>query len=306
MRTSGSEVCLTSPSNEAKDVSYALGTRFLQLPARASRDGAPGESAVGTAVHVELLSRFVEEAGETTPPYLSVAFEPATGEVLDCRAVPHSQGCKAYEEVLWGFIEAYLQRLDRRKAESAESVEEHKPALLTTTDSALADYIFGLLQGCGMDILCVDAAAQKVQWPSRSLQAASTQTASGNAGEGEPTLAIATVFRNTLTSLVVSGRVQSTLSTGQREEERVAEPASELSPASSLPGGLTQLGACHEESCQRLAPRNRLKRCSGCKVMRYCGAACQKKHWTLGRHKKGCKDIQAINAAWTTASLPDA
>lgn len=301
MQPSGSEVSL---SNEAEDVWYVLGTRFLQLPARASRDGAPGESAVGTAVHVELLGRL--EAGETTPPYLSVAFEPATGEVLDCRAVPQSQGCKAYEEVLWGFIEAYLQRLDQRKAESAESVEEHKPALLTTTDSALADYIFGLLQGCGMDISCVDAAVQKVQWPSPSLQAVFKQTASGSAWEAEPTLAIDTVLRHTLTSLVVSGRVQSTLSTGQHEEERDAEPVSEVSPVGLLPGGLMQLGACHEESCQRLAPTTLLKRCSGCKVMRYCGAACQKRHWKLGGHRKGCKDIQAINAAWTTASLPDA
>jgi hypothetical protein len=64
--------------------------------------------------------------------------------------------------------------------------------------------------------------------------------------------------------------------------------------------GLQLLGACHDTKCGKLLPRRQLKRCSACKVMMYCSAACQARHWNQGGHKRGCKDIQAMNALWDT------
>ena len=141
---------------------YAMGSEFLRLPARASRDGdQPGE-VVGTAIHVELLGY------SATPPYLAVAFEPATGAVVDCRSVRCRGAFEAYEEVLWGLIGSYMHALDRRTGPSSGAALRHKPAVISTTDSALADYMFGLLQGCGCGVVCVGATAS-VQWPSARL-----------------------------------------------------------------------------------------------------------------------------------------
>lgn len=35
-------------------------------------------------------------------------------------------------------------------------------------------------------------------------------------------------------------------------------------------------------------------RCSGCKVARFCGVACQKKAWVKGYHKRVCKMYQDV------------
>ena len=42
-----------------------MGSEFLRLPARASRDGVQPGEVVGTAIHVELLGY------SATPPYLA-------------------------------------------------------------------------------------------------------------------------------------------------------------------------------------------------------------------------------------------
>ena len=116
-----------------------MGHFFLQLPARATRDfvatevpalsstdGEPGLQTavstqasgseetpppVGTAVHLEVLCH-MGPTGCTAPPYLALAFEPATATVLCCKPLPvtFSTGFDAYEEVFWGFLEAYMQR----------------------------------------------------------------------------------------------------------------------------------------------------------------------------------------------------
>ena len=160
---------------------YAMGSEFLRLPARASRDGdQPGE-VVGTAIHVELLGY------SATPPYLAVAFEPATGAVVDCRSVRCPGAFEAYEEVLWGLIGSYMRALDRRTGPSSGAALRHKPAVISTTDSALADYMFGLLQGCGCGVVCVGATAS-VQWPSARLASLLSKrgTGGGTGGSASP------------------------------------------------------------------------------------------------------------------------
>lgn len=156
---------------------YAMGSEFLRLPARASRDGdQPGE-VVGTAIHVELLGY------SATPPYLAVAFEPATGAVVDCRSVRCPGAFEAYEEVLWGLIGSYMRALDRRTGPSSGAALRHKPAVISTTDSALADYMFGLLQGCGCGVVCVGATAS-VQWPSARLASLLSKRGTGGGTGG--------------------------------------------------------------------------------------------------------------------------
>ena len=149
-------------SDDAKDEWYELGSKFLQLPARATRDGAAelDETAVpvGTAVHVELFGR---QGVPCSPPYMSLAIEPSTGVVVSCRRVMHTTGFEGYEDVLWGLIEDFIARNNRIAA--GDSTLHHKPATLTSTDGALADYIFGLLQGCGMDVVHVDGKTQRAQ-----------------------------------------------------------------------------------------------------------------------------------------------
>ena len=312
---------------------YALGSAFLKLPARASREGQSSSDVVGTAIHVEVLGRSAE------PPYLSVAFEPATGDVLDCRAVgtkPRPDAFDVYEEVIWGIIGSYMDKLSA----GDDAADRHKPVNITTTDSALADYMFGLLQGCGCDVVCIDA-TQKVQWPSARLLAGvgalpgpdadadAAPPASASAPEA-PT--VSSVQERVLAELVASGRVAAALEEGavtacgalslSAPPEEAAEAASNGAAAAPSDGGaaaepsagagrparspLVLLGACHYQECARVAPRRALKRCSACKRMVYCSAACQRKHWDAG-HRTACKDIQQMNlqqasgagAAWT-------
>jgi hypothetical protein len=118
----------TQQPQEDGDQWYAMGSEFLRLPARASRDGdRPGE-VVGTAIHVELFGY------SATPPYLAVAFEPATGAVVDCRCVRCPGAFEAYEEVMWGLIGSYMKALDRRTGPTDPASVRHKPANIFTTD----------------------------------------------------------------------------------------------------------------------------------------------------------------------------
>ena len=57
------------------------------------------------------------------------------------------------------------------------------------------------------------------------------------------------------------------------------------------------LGACHHAECGKLLPRRKLKRCSACKVMLYCSAACQAENWTAGGHRQVCRELQSMREA---------
>ena len=98
-KPSNGPVSAPATAGDQQDAWYALGSRFLQLPARATRDGdaerGEAPTPVGTAVHVELFA----PAGASAPPYLAIAFEPATGEVISCRRVDCTTGFDGYEEV---------------------------------------------------------------------------------------------------------------------------------------------------------------------------------------------------------------
>ena len=298
---------------------YELGSRFLRLPARATRDGSrPGE-VVGTAVHVDLYGRPSGEAA------LAVAVEPATGEVLCLRAIHGSSAFEAYEEAFWGVICAYLRR------EPAS-----KPASLTSSDRALADYMFGLLQGCGTDVACIDASSQRVQWPASLLretlrlphpQPATEERAAARpapaeppapthslpaffqpepepaaeAGRAEDAPLVADVMAAVVEALAASGEASALLRGAAGEEgrgagERGAAPAGNLGTAHG-PEQLVLLGACHHAECGKLLPRRKLKRCSACKVMLYCSAACQAENWTAGGHRQVCRELQSMREA---------
>jgi hypothetical protein len=45
---------------------------------------------------------------------------------------------------------------------------------------------------------------------------------------------------------------------------------------------------CCNAGCEFVAHLKAFKVCPQCKTARYCGAACQKQHWTAGRHKDKC------------------
>ena len=280
------EASLDSPPADTKhDAWYELGSQFLKLPARATRDGESA-TAVGTAVHVELIGRL--DVGE--PPYLALAFEPSTGEVVVCHRVDHTTGFDGYEEVLWAFIEAYIKRLEQRYA--SDRALYHKPATLTTTDSALADYIFGLLQGCGMDAIHIDARTQRVQWAADDLR--TDDGAPSASGQPQSTADAAPfvqdVMERVLADLVDSGRAAAALNgSSGTAQQGVVQPPGRVQ--------LVPIGACHNDSCGRLLSRSKLKRCSACKRMYYCSTACQLQHWRYGGHKEGCKDIQEIHAS---------
>lgn len=262
------ESLLAAPERQEGGAEYSaeeqVGTSFLSLPARASRDGDDGEAAVGTAVHCELAC-----ALGGGPPFICVAFEPATGDVLVAPAPAGSTGFQVYEEVVWSVMAAYMEKAGPQVA--------YKPSNITTTDSGLADYMFGLLQGCGCDVMCVDGATQRVQWPATRL---ARLVPGGAIGEHAPL--VREVTEALLEELVSSGRARELLGDG----------------AGAPPTGLVLAGSCHDGECGKLAPRRGLKRCSACKRTTYCSAACQARHWKAG-HRVKCKDIQAINAPLT-------
>jgi TPR repeat protein len=45
---------------------------------------------------------------------------------------------------------------------------------------------------------------------------------------------------------------------------------------------------CRNEGCQVVGLLKDFKVCPQCKTARYCGAMCQKQHWTEGGHKETC------------------
>jgi hypothetical protein len=225
------------------DRSYALGSKFLGLPARASRDGDEGSNpVVGTSVHMEL---YAARAEHCRPPYLAIAFEPSTALVISCRAVSARTAAEAYDATLWHFIEAYLDGVERT----------HRPATLTFSDVGLADYIFGVIQGCGTDVACISP-SQPVQWPA----------------EGTPMV----------------GEALATALTGLRASGIIREA---LSSAAEADAALVPVGACHDGQCGAMVERAALKRCSACKATRYCSAACQQRHWP--EHRAGCRELVA-------------
>jgi len=49
-------------------------------------------------------------------------------------------------------------------------------------------------------------------------------------------------------------------------------------------------GVCYEscDNCETLLEIHLLKKCGGCKKIRYCSPECAKEHWNKGGHKKVC------------------
>jgi hypothetical protein len=45
---------------------------------------------------------------------------------------------------------------------------------------------------------------------------------------------------------------------------------------------------CSNNGCEVAGHWKDFKACPQCKTARYCGAACQKEHWTTGGHKEKC------------------
>ncbi|PNH08336.1 hypothetical protein TSOC_005078 [Tetrabaena socialis] len=71
-------------------------------------------------------------------------------------------------------------------------------------------------------------------------------------------------------------------------------------------GGLPQwpprvLRLCGNPGCRNFAgPAEAdlpLRKCSGCKAVRYCGASCQQQHWREGGHKEACAQLKAATQA---------
>jgi len=52
---------------------------------------------------------------------------------------------------------------------------------------------------------------------------------------------------------------------------------------------------CFNDGCQVVGHLKDFKVCPQCKTARYCGAACQKEHWTAGGHKVTCGTFVAQN-----------
>ncbi|KAG2486439.1 hypothetical protein HYH03_014886 [Edaphochlamys debaryana] len=85
-------------------------------------------------------------------------------------------------------------------------------------------------------------------------------------------------------------------------EAEAAVVAAPLPPLLAPPPAvrvLTQLLACGGPGCDSFGGRSEaelpLKRCGGCKAVRYCGSACQRAHWRLG-HRAECGAMAAAAA----------
>ena len=260
-------------AEEVEDAHYALGQRFLGLVARASREdpeGAPGAGrVVGTALHVAVvgpgLGGGAGAVGGRAPPSCGcVCLEPSTGEVVDVRVLEGARAgvaMEAFEEALWGVVEGHL----RRVGPEAQGGQGWKPALLTTFDVALADYLHALLQGSGTDVVCVGRGdGVPVQFP----------RGTGGCEEGDdaaPPPLLCDAVDGAVARLVMDG----------------------VLPWAGDGGGAAELGACQAEQCMSLHQVETLSVCAGCQRARYCSRACQLADWKRGGHKALCKEIQA-------------
>lgn len=292
------------------DPFYDLGATFLRLPARATRDCERGD-VVGTSVDLEVWGALsLREPGGPSavqPPYFTVAFEPATGRLLSSRVVGKTSAFEVYDDLLWDFIQSYLGGGTggvNQTAGDAPIPPTHRPAVLTSTDVALADYAFGVLQGCGTEVHHVSPDSQ-VQWPAVSVAADGKleDCARGTRAKAPPPL-MRDVLEHVQASLLEAGLAASLLCDAHlgicSEGGRAGGGDGEGSPfggdgvnvqqdyhhalGDGAAGGgvedatvcatgdatsdvqLVLLGGCHDGKCARLVARSCLKRCSVCKV----------------------------------------
>ena len=124
---------------------YLTIRQFLDLPL-----GTP--MVPETMFHLEVVGLAPPEAkgGDniTCDGYIGLAMDCATGEVLHSGPVRCTFGPEAYEDILHGFLAAYV----------AQSGVEHRPQVLTSSDPQLVDYCAPLFRGTGTNIKCVDMA----------------------------------------------------------------------------------------------------------------------------------------------------
>lgn len=250
------------------DADYDVGASFLKLPARASRDGARDNEVVGTAIHIELFG------SRQSTACVVVGIEHGTGQVVcSQRLEDTATAFAAFEEALWAVIRAYMKRLD---AQEMPAGDRFRPATFTSTDAALADFIHGLMHGCGTDIVCVNADESSVQWPSDELKARFGSSNSDGSPRAPPDAAAPSL------RVVVDAAITP-----------LADAA--VDGPFALLREREMMGACHHADCGKLALRRSLKRCSACKRAMYCSVACQTSHWKAG-HKGECKKIQQLNS----------
>ena len=86
---------------------------------------------------------------------------------------------------------------------------------------------------------------------------------------------------------------------------RVFQPGRQIalfdSPLVAIPSGPTAKSICNH--C--LTPEVAVKTCTGCKAVAYCGAACQKSHWSLV-HKLECRAFKRVRSKVAQDWLPTA
>ena len=88
---------------------------------------------------------------------------------------------------------------------------------------------------------------------------------------------------------LLAGRVAAEEADTAKQAQIAVDVARALATrACAHPGCTTVTGASEAE--QPLG-----KRCSGCRLVRYCGAACQKADWPA--HKTACRELQRQRAA---------
>ncbi|KAF5826344.1 hypothetical protein DUNSADRAFT_3495 [Dunaliella salina] len=72
----------------------------------------------------------------------------------------------------------------------------------------------------------------------------------------------------------------------QKEMQQQLHSSKQEATAETARASSSKASACAE--CGK-AEGGTLQRCGGCRVVRYCSAACQLKAWPV--HKKGCKQV---------------
>jgi len=223
-------------------------------------------------LHVAVLGPSAPGVG---PPYCCVCLEPSTGTVLELRALEGAKATtamEAFEETLWGMVESHLRRVPEASGGDGPLGEAAawKPALVTTFDVALADYLHALLQGSGLDVVCVDREGGfPVQFPRKGLVTALW------GGQGVERAAEGTLLLKDVVDQMVA----------RLEEDRALPWAAGE--------GVSALGACQAEQCMSLHRAGALLRCTGCMRAAYCSRECQSADWKRGGHRERCKEIQA-------------